>query len=117
LCFLSFYLFIGSAPYIVVNNLGGNSANFGNWFLVVALAFMLGSLCSGTLTKRISINTMISLGHSISLLGATLLLLLSYVEPLNYFTLFIPMSLLTFGRGLSQPSAQSAAIACALSRA
>jgi DHA1 family bicyclomycin/chloramphenicol resistance-like MFS transporter len=113
----AFYLFIGSAPYIVVNNLGGNSADFGNWFLIVALAFMLGSLCSGTLTKRISINTMISLGHSMSLLGATLLLLLSYVEPLNYFTLFIPMSLLTFGRGLSQPSAQSAAIACALSRA
>jgi len=113
----AFYLFIGSAPYIVVNHLGGNSADFGNWFLIVALAFMFGSLCSGTLTKRISINSMISLGHAISLLGATTLFLLSVYGQLNYFSLFIPMSLLTFGRGLSQPSAQSAAIACALSRA
>ena len=113
----AFYLFVGSAPYIVVNHLNGNSADFGNWFLMVALAFMSGSLCSGTLTKRITINNMISIGHTISLFGAALLLLLNYVEPLNYFSLFIPMSLLTFGRGLSQPSAQSAAIACALSRA
>lgn len=113
----AFYLFIGSAPYIVVNNLGGNSADFGNWFLIVALAFMLGSLCSGTLSKHITINSMISIGHTISLLGAATLLLLNYADELNYFNLFIPMSLLTFGRGLSQPSAQSAAIACALSRA
>lgn len=113
----AFYLFIGSAPYIVVDYLGGNSADFGNWFLMVALAFMLGSLCSGTLTKRISINTMIWVGHVISLLGAALLLLLNAVEQLNYFSVFIPIALLTFGRGLSQPSAQSAAIACALSRA
>ncbi|WP_114324641.1 multidrug effflux MFS transporter [Candidatus Colwellia aromaticivorans] len=113
----AFYLFIGSAPYIVVNHLGGNSADFGNWFLMVALAFMLGSLCSGTLTKRMTIDTMISIGHTISLFGATLLLLLNGIEELNYFSLFVPMSLLTFGRGLSQPSAQSAAISCALSRA
>ena len=113
----AFYLFIGSVPYIVVNHLGGNSADFGNWFLIVALAFMFGSLCSGTLTKRISINNMISLGHTISLLGATTLFILSVNGQLNYFSIFIPMSLLTFGRGLSQPSAQSAAIACALSRA
>jgi DHA1 family bicyclomycin/chloramphenicol resistance-like MFS transporter len=39
-------LFIGSAPYIIVNNLRGNSADFGNWFLIVALTFMLGSLRS-----------------------------------------------------------------------
>lgn len=113
----AFYLFIGSAPYIVVNHLGGNSADFGNWFLMVALAFMLGSLCSGSLAKRMTINTMISIGHTISLIGATLLLVLNYTEELSYFSIFIPMSLLTFGRGLSQPSAQSAAISCAITRA
>lgn len=113
----AFYIFIGSAPYIVVNYLGGNSADFGNWFLMVALSFMLGSIFSGTLAKHITINSMISIGHIVSLLGASTLLLLNYFSELSYFSLFIPMSLLTFGRGLSQPSAQSAAIACALSRA
>ena len=85
----AFYLFIGSAPYIVVNYLGGNSADFGNWFLMVALAFMLGSLCSGSLAKHMTINSMIFIGHTISLLGATLLLLLNYNGELNYFSLFI----------------------------
>jgi len=112
-----FYIFIGSAPYIVTNNLGGNSADFGNWFLLVALAFMFGSFCSGNLAKRIPIDTMIPLGHGISLLAASVLLLFVYIESLEYTTLFIPMALLTFGRGLSQPSAQSGAIACSLSTA
>ncbi len=113
----AFYLFIGSAPYIVVNYLDGNSADFGNWFLMVALAFMFGSICSGTLAKHLSINTMIFTGHSVSLLGAALLFYFNSTDQMSYYGLFIPMSLLTFGRGLSQPSAQSAAIASSLSRA
>ena len=113
----AFYLFIGSAPYIVVNYLDGNSADFGNWFLMVALAFMFGSVCSGTLAKHLSINTMIYIGHSISLLGAAFLLFFNSIDQMSYYGLFLPMSLLTFGRGLSQPSAQSAAIASSLSRA
>ena len=112
-----FYIFIGSAPYIVINKLGGNSADFGNWFLLVALAFMFGSFCSGNLAKRIPIDVMITLGHGISLFAASVLLLFVYFNLLDYISLFSPMALLTFGRGLSQPSAQSGAIACSLSTA
>ncbi len=109
----AFYLFVGSAPYIVVDQLGGDSADFGTWFLAVSLAFMLGSFCSTRLVSRFNVDQMVLLGNGLSLLGAAALVVLAWWEALSFASLFLPMALVTFGRGLSQPNAQSAAISCA----
>ncbi|MBP0047563.1 multidrug effflux MFS transporter [Marinobacterium sp. AK62] len=108
----AFYLFVGSAPYVVVNQLGGTSADFGTWFLAVSLAFMLGSFCSTRLAGRFSVDQVVLLGNGLSLLGALALVILALQNSLSFSTLFLPMALVTFGRGLSQPNAQSAAISC-----
>ena len=110
-----FYMFMGSSPYIVVDQLGGNSAQFGSWFLAVSLAFMTGSLLSTRLAQTLNIDRMVMLGNSLSLLGTLLLLWFALQHQLSLWTLFAPMSVVTLGRGLSQPNAQSGAIACALS--
>ncbi|MBV0934244.1 multidrug effflux MFS transporter [Marinobacterium weihaiense] len=109
----AFYLFVGSAPYLVVDQLGGNSADFGLWFLAVSLAFMLGSFSSTQLARWFSIDRMVLLGNLLSLGGAALLLYGALAAGLSFVGLFVPMALVTFGRGLSQPNAQSAAISCA----
>lgn len=109
----AFYLFVGSATYIVVDQLGGDSADFGTWFLAVSLAFMLGSFCSTRLASRFNVDQMVLLGNGLSLLGAAALVVLAWWEALSFASLFLPMALVTFGRGLSQPNAQSAAISCA----
>ncbi|WP_417543236.1 multidrug effflux MFS transporter [Marinobacter sp.] len=106
----AFYLFVGSSPYIVTGQLGGNSAQFGSWFLIVSLAFMAGSFLSTRLAHRFSVDKMILGGNLLSLLGAAFLVGLSALNQLSFVGVFLPMALLTFGRGLSQPSAQSAAI-------
>lgn len=106
----AFYLFVGSSPYIVTDQLGGNSAQFGSWFLIVSLAFMAGSFLSTRLAHLFSVDQMILSGNLISLLGAALLMGLSVLNQLSFAGLFLPMALLIFGRGLSQPNAQSAAI-------
>jgi DHA1 family bicyclomycin/chloramphenicol resistance-like MFS transporter len=106
----AFYLFVGSSPYIVTDQLGGNSAVFGSWFLTVSLAFMAGSFLSTRLAKLFSVDQMVLCGNLLSLLGAALLLGLSLLNALSLAGLFLPMALVIFGRGLSQPNAQSAAI-------
>lgn len=113
----AFYLFVGSMPYIVVNQLGGTSADFGNWFLTVSLAFMTGSFLSTRISARLRIDNMIRAGNGISLIGAGLLLLFTLTDQLHYVTLFLPMAMLTFGRGMSQPNAQLAAISCSSGKA
>ncbi|MFL0808135.1 MAG: multidrug effflux MFS transporter [Oceanobacter sp.] len=112
----AFYMFVGSAPYIVSDQLGGNSAQFGSWFLTVSLAFMAGSFLSTRLATRLDIDRMVMLGNGLSLAGTLLLLLVAIQDQqgiwaLTFTGLFLPMALVTFGRGLSQPNAQSGAIA------
>ncbi|GGC06327.1 Bcr/CflA family drug resistance efflux transporter [Marinobacterium zhoushanense] len=107
----AFYMFVGTAPYIV-DSLGGNSALFGTWFLAVSFAFMAGSFLSTRLAKRASVDQMVLAGNALSLLGALLLVGFALAATLSYASLFLPMALVTLGRGLSQPNAQSAAISC-----
>ena len=106
----AFYLFVGSTPYIVIDQLGGNSAQFGSWFLTVSLAFMAGSFLSTRLARQFSVDQMVLAGNLLSLIGAAVLLALSLLAQLSFAGLFLPMALVIFGRGLSQPNAQSAAI-------
>jgi len=107
----AFYIFVGTAPYIV-DRLGGNSALFGTWFLAVSLAFMAGSFLSTRLARHANADQVMLLGNALSLTGALTLLAFALGSVQTYATLFLPMALVTLGRGLSQPNAQSAAISC-----
>jgi len=104
-----FYLFIGSAPYLVADKLQGSSADYGTWFLWVSIGFMAGSFVAAKISKNQGIKRMIISGHVLSLAGGAILLFSLYVE-FTYLGLFVPMALYTFGRGFSQPNSQSAAI-------
>lgn len=104
-----FYLFIGSAPYMVAAELNGSSADYGIWFLWVSIGFMAGSFMAGKISKHQGVERMIKYGHLVSSIGAIITLGTLY-HGFSYLALFVPMALYTFGRGFSQPNSQSAAI-------
>ena len=106
----AFYLFVGSSPYLVANQLNGNSADFGVWFLSVSFSFIVGGYLSTRLARFLSIDQTILLGNSLAILGASLLLGFALTADLSFTRLFFPMAFIIFGRGLSQPNAQLAAI-------
>jgi len=106
----AFYLFVGSSPYLVANQLDGNSADFGLWFLSVSFSFIAGGYLSTRLAQFLSIDQTILLGNSLAISGASLLLGFALTVDLSFARLFFPMALIIFGRGLSQPNAQLAAI-------
>lgn len=108
-----FFIFITSAPFVVSEFLKGNSADYGNWFLLVAGGFWLGSLTAGKISAGQGTDRMIMSGHMLSAVGAVLMLGWMFFSDISYLALFLPMALFTFGRGLSQPSAQSAAVSSA----
>ncbi len=108
----AYYMFVSTAPYIV-DRLGGSSAVFGTWFLSVSLAFLAGSFLSTQIARFASVDQVVLLGNTLSLIGALLFLAFERSGALGYAALFLSMSVVTFGRGLSQPNAQSAAIGCA----
>lgn len=105
-----FFIFITSAPFLVSGYLAGNSADYGNWFLLVAGGFWLGSLTAGKITASAGTDKMLTAGISISTLATLLMLTMFTLLPFSYLALFLPMAIFTFGRGLVQPSAQAAAV-------
>ncbi|SEQ42412.1 MFS transporter, DHA1 family, bicyclomycin/chloramphenicol resistance protein [Amphritea atlantica] len=105
-----FFVFMNSSPFIVDAILMGNSADYGNWFLMVAGGFWLGSLVAGKISATIGTRKMMLYGCALSAGGAVLMLALFNLFPLSFAALFLPMALFTFGRGLIQPNAQAAAV-------
>ncbi|GGK60344.1 multidrug effflux MFS transporter [Amphritea balenae] len=105
-----FFIFITSAPFVVAKHLQGSAVDYGNWFLLVAGGFWLGSLTAGKISARTGTDQMIKLGNSISGVASLAMLIMFMTAPPAYLSLFLPMALFTFGRGLSQPNAQAAAI-------
>ncbi len=105
-----FFAFITSAPFVADQWLGGNSADYGNWFMLVAGGFFLGSMTAGRISAALGVNRMMVSGHSISMLAAIVMLASFHWQGVSWLGLFGSMALFTFGRGLSQPAAQSAAI-------
>lgn len=106
----AFYLFVGSSPYLVADQLDGNSAEFGLWFLSISFAFLLGSFLATRLARYFSLDQLLLAGNGLALLGGALLLGLYLSSDLSFASLFLPMALMILGRGLSQPNAQTAAI-------
>ncbi len=105
-----FFIFITSAPFVVAEQLQGNSVDYGNWFLLVAGGFWLGSFTAGKISVTVGTDRMMYLGHMLSGGGALLMLAMLLLIPVSYLAIFLPMAFFTFGRGLSQPGAQAAAI-------
>lgn len=102
--------FASVMPYIFVDQMGGTSAQYGNWFLLVSLGFFSGSLVASRLTVRFGLDRMINSGFMLALLASVTLLALMAAEYVLTGFIFSLMGVLTFGRGLLQGSAQSGAI-------
>lgn len=106
---ICFYVFVSSAPYISADYSASSHA-FGYWFISISVAFMIGGYISTQLNQHLPLDKTIIIGHGISLVGALSLLICQFYFPGHYTSLFVPMCLVTFGRGISQPSHQTAAI-------
>lgn len=106
----AYFGFASSAPYIVEHHLGGNSADYGTWFLWVSIGFFIGSLLATRLTQKIGLDNMIHLGVGLAIFGSGAMLMSFGLGHLSLLSLFIPMSFFSVGRGFAQPNAQSGAV-------
>lgn len=69
--FAALFLYIASAPAIVVRHLGLGAQDFGVLFVPLVLAMMVGSFLTGRLVGRVRQGTFVATGFAIALAGAT----------------------------------------------
>lgn len=66
------FTFAGGGPYIVVTQMGRNSAEYGAWFATTAFAYLVGNLCCVRFAPRHQLEKLIWFGLALQLFGSFL---------------------------------------------
>ncbi|MCU0830158.1 MAG: multidrug effflux MFS transporter [Rhizobiaceae bacterium] len=105
-----FFAFLGGAPALASGPLGLSPSQYGLWFAIGAIGYMIGNFMSGRFSERVGIDRMIRSGALITLAGCALPALLFATLGLSAAALFGPTLLLGIGNGMLLPNTTAAAI-------
>ena len=105
-----FFSFISAAPEIMVSVLNRPPTEYGYYFVMIPIGFMIGNYVTRHFGRSISIDSMIVLGSTIAIGGIVLAIVLNLVGLSHPLALFLPVSIAVFGSGITLPNAQAAAI-------
>jgi DHA1 family bicyclomycin/chloramphenicol resistance-like MFS transporter len=109
----AFFAFAAGAPYVMVDVLGRPATEYGLYFILLGLAYILGNYLSARLSGRHGIHRMLVVGSALAFAAtgflATLVLVLPWSAPL----IFGPTVLIGVANGLTMPNAQAGAVSYA----
>ena len=94
----------------MVSVLHRSPTEYGYYFVMVTLGFMMGTNIARYFSKSIPMNKMISIGACIGILGISLAIILQLLEFRQPLALFAPIAFSVVGNGIALPNAQAAAI-------
>ena len=105
-----FFSFISAAPEIMVSVLNRPPTEYGYYFVMIPIGFMIGNYVTRHFGRSISIDSMIVLGSTIAIGGIVIAIVLNLLGLSHPLALFLPVSIAVFGNGITLPNAQAAAI-------
>lgn len=103
-----FFTFLAGAAYVVTEIRGRPASEYGLYFILSAIGYVLGNFLSGRYAVRVGLQRMIGIGCGFAVLGLALLWGLSGVP--DTAALFGPMFVLALSNGLTLPSAMASAV-------
>lgn len=103
----TFFAFLGGGPYVATEMLGLSPSQYGLYFALISLGYMLGNFLSGRYARRLGINAMMLSGNVVSAFGMAVSLALFSLGLVHPLSLFGPASLVGVGNGLTLPSANA----------
>lgn len=104
------YVFLGGAPLVVGNALGGSSAKLGLYMGLVPTGFILGSYLAGRFASKISLGTVLVSARLITCTGLLIGLVLAMLGVTHVLAFFGPCLFIGIGNGLTMPAANSGAM-------
>ncbi len=107
---MAFFAFLVAAPYLTVSVMGHAPYVYGLWFAGCALGYLLGNYATGRYSQRLGLDRMARLGISMTFPGTVFSLVWSFAFELELAALFVPMFLVCFAHGLSQPNLIAGAV-------
>jgi DHA1 family bicyclomycin/chloramphenicol resistance-like MFS transporter len=106
----AFFSFLAGAPYVMVEILEREPHEYGLYFILISVGYMAGNFLASRLSRKLGVDRMIPLGVSVSLCGAVAGVVLLFQGLVSPEAVFLPMTLVAIGNGLSQPNGIAAAV-------
>ena len=103
-----FFTFLAGAAYVVTEILGRPASEYGLYFILSAIGYIIGNFLSGRYAVRVGLQRMIAVGCGFAAVGLVLLWGLSGIS--HTAALFGPMFVLAISNGLILPSAMASAV-------
>lgn len=103
----AFFAFLGGGPYVASEILGLTPSQYGLYFGIISLGYLLGNFISGRYARRMGMNWMILSGGVVSSIGLAVALGLFLMGIIHPLSLFGPAVLLGVGNGMTLPSANA----------
>jgi DHA1 family bicyclomycin/chloramphenicol resistance-like MFS transporter len=103
------YTFMAGAP-IVLGSYGVKPQHLGWYIMAVPTPYILGNLLAARLVNRLGDRRLMALGHGITLVGLSLMLLLALAGVNSPLALVLPLTLMGAGHGLLMPPSLSGVV-------
>ena len=103
----TFFAFLGGGPYVATEILGMRPSEYGLYFGVVSIGYMVGNFLSGRYSRMIGINTMMLVGNVAAAAGmasSLILIGIGYDHPLSLFGM---VAFVGLGNGMTLPNANA----------
>ncbi|MEO0412102.1 MAG: multidrug effflux MFS transporter [Pseudomonadota bacterium] len=104
----SFFTFLTGAPFATIERLGGTGKDFSLYFLILSVGYMAGNFIAGRFATSLGLPLMTRIGHSVSLVGATIFLW-NLIQP-SMTMIFVPSAVVALGGGLFNPASMAGAL-------
>jgi len=106
----AFFAFLGGAPYVTMELLGGTPVAYGIHFMIASICYMIGNFVTGRMSESWGAERLVGIGLCFGLAGGLWLLANYAMDTLSILTLFGGMGFIAMGNGMSLPSGTAAAI-------
>jgi DHA1 family bicyclomycin/chloramphenicol resistance-like MFS transporter len=106
----AFFAFLAGAPYVVIEILHRPPGEYGLYFVLISVGYMVGTFGASRLSQRLGVDRMIPLGVASSTVGGLISAGFLLADVITPASVFLPMMLVAVGNGLSQPNSIAGAI-------
>jgi MFS transporter, DHA1 family, multidrug resistance protein len=99
----TFYVFLGGAPLVMSNHLGGSSVALGLYMAMVPGGFVLGSYLTGICATRVFRSRILVFARVLTCGGLLVGLILATLHDIHALTFFASCTFIGVGNGLTAP--------------
>jgi DHA1 family bicyclomycin/chloramphenicol resistance-like MFS transporter len=105
-----FFSFAAGGPLVVVGHMGHSATTYAACFMLVSVGWSAGTFTTARLATRFGLFRLMALGIFVTTLGSAMAVLGQWLLPPGLVVVFLPMMVVAWGNGMTQPNAMAAAI-------